>query len=245
MEQKQYKENGYVLLRGFFSDSELDEIESVLWTFHEEWLKNNRTAYENGILNSYSITSGNTVTPNQRLSLFAFISQDKIKKLTEALFPAKAFFLNSQLFFDPYNSAQPNYWHRDIQYTGLSISQQQESIQKQTVLHFRIPLKPEPGIELIPGTHQNWDLNEELETRLSLNGRKPSDDLARGVTIPLNRGDLLIFSANMIHRGLYGADRFTFDLIFCDDTPEFRNFTDVANQPNDSEVSLIPNRDLF
>ena len=124
------------------------------------------------------------------------------------------------------------------------IESQKEKIQQQNVVHFRIPFKPELGIELIPGTHKSWDLPEEEETRLAENGRTPSDSLERGKIIPLDRGDLLAFSANMIHRGLYGRNRFSFDIIFCDDTPDFKDFIDPKNQPDQQEIQVL-NSELF
>ena len=48
----------------------------------------------------------------------------------------------------------------------------------------------------------------------------------------------------MIHRGLYGNDRFTFDIIFCDDTPEFKKFIDFKNHPTQEELKSL-NSELF
>ena len=48
--------------------------------------------------------------------------------------------------------------------------------------------------------HRSWQRNN----------RRNSDDLSSGLTIELAAGDLLVFSTNMIHRGLYGLDRLAF-----------------------------------
>nr|WP_153395738.1 phytanoyl-CoA dioxygenase family protein [Chryseobacterium vaccae] len=242
--EQNYNHQGYVYLEQFFSEEELQPLEKILHTFHRAWLKDNDADYKAGAINSHSITSAQQITRQERLDLFKFISQEKISQLIHTLFPGKAIFLNTQLFFDPLNGKQSNYWHRDIQYTGMTIEEQKKNMITQNVLHFRIPLKAESGIELIPGTHREWDQEVEQETRLSINNRKPGDDLERGKKISLNRGDLLVFSANMIHRGLYGNDRFTFDIIFCDDTPEFRDFIDFKNHPAKEELPLL-NTDLF
>ncbi|MDR2237895.1 MAG: phytanoyl-CoA dioxygenase family protein [Chryseobacterium sp.] len=239
-----YNRQGYLYLGQFFSEAELQPLEQILHTFHRDWLENNDADYKAGAINSHSITSGKSISEQERLDIFKFISQEKIREIISGIFPGKAVFLNTQLFFDPLNPQQHNYWHRDIQYTGMTIEEQKNTILTQNVLHFRIPLQSEPGIELIPGTHREWDQEEEMETRLSVNGRKPDDDLERGRKIPLKRGDLLIFSAHMIHRGLYGNKRFTFDIIFGDDTPEFRNFIDYKNHPSEQELEFL-NTDLF
>lgn len=237
-----YNDFGYIHSENFFSDKELQQIEVILKKFHENWLKANEKDYQSGLINSHSLTSSKFISQEERLEIFKFIAQDEISKIIQTIIPGKAIFLNTQLFFDPFNKNQNNYWHRDIQYTGMNIDEQKEKIKTQNVLHFRIPLQSELGIELIPTTHKNWDLKEEEETRLSMNGRKPSDNLQRGKIISLDRGDLLIFSANMIHRGLYGNNRFTFDIIFCDDTPEFRTFIDFKNHPTQKELKSLNTR---
>lgn len=237
-----YNDFGYIHSENFFSDKELQQIEVILKKFHENWLKENEKDYQSGLINSHSLTSSKFISQEERLEIFKFIAQDEISKIIQTIIPGKAIFLNTQLFFDPFNKNQNNYWHRDIQYTGMSIDEQKEKIKTQNVLHFRIPLQSELGIELIPTTHKNWDLKEEEETRLSMNDRKPSDNLQRGKIISLDRGDLLIFSANMIHRGLYGNNRFTFDIIFCDDTPEFRTFIDFKNHPTQKELKSLSTR---
>ncbi|WP_334127185.1 phytanoyl-CoA dioxygenase family protein [Empedobacter brevis] len=240
-----YKHQGYIHFENYFHENDLLRLEDLLKKFHQKWLKENEQDYKNGLINSHSITSSDLIHTDERLFIFKFITQDKIQKIVQEIFPNKALFLNTQLFFDPFNPHQNNYWHRDIQYTGMKIEDQQQAIKTQNVIHFRIPFKPELGIELIPSTHKKWDSMDELETRLALNGRKPSDNLEEGKTVKMNRGDLLVFSANMIHRGLYGNDRFTFDIIFCDDTTEFRTFLDQNNHPSKSELELLTTTFIF
>ena len=52
-------------------------------------------------------------------------------------------------------------------------------------------------------------------------------------------GDLLVFSANMIHRGLYGLDRLSFDIIFCDSDPDLVKYVGHDCLPNDDELKKI------
>ncbi|MTG98694.1 MULTISPECIES: phytanoyl-CoA dioxygenase family protein [Myroides] len=236
-----FHQNSYLYLPLFFSEGELAIIEPILINFHEKWLKDYQDVYKSHLINSHSLTGSSSISTAERMQLFKFIASERLLAIVENLFPAKAKFLNTQLFFDPYNKEQKNYWHRDIQYTGLSIEEQQEKIKTENVIHFRIPLTEESGIELIPGSHHQWDLPIEEDTRLSQHGRQPSDALERGQIISLNRGDLLIFSANSIHRGLYGNNRFSLDIIYCDDIPAFKVFIDERNQPTDEELSQLNN----
>ncbi|WHT72073.1 phytanoyl-CoA dioxygenase family protein [Myroides odoratimimus] len=236
-----FEQNSYLYLPSFFTEEELTSIELILNNFHKQWLIENEQGYKKVLINSHSLTSSPFITKQERLALFQFIAQAKLIDIVESIFPDKAKFLNTQLFFDPYHKEQKNYWHRDIQYTGLSIEEQQEKIKTENVVHFRIPLKKENGIEIIPATHRLCDMPIEEDTRLSQHGRHPSDALERGQVFNLNRGDLFIFSANSIHRGLYGDERFSFDIIYCDDTPAFNAFIDPKNQPTEEELALLNN----
>ncbi len=240
-----YEQQGYLLLQNFFDEHSLLKLENILLKFHKIWLAENEVYYKNGLINSHSLTSGNTLGQKEKLELFNFISSDNLYQIMTRIFPSEAVFLNTQLFFDPFNQNQHNYWHRDIQYTGLSIDDQKKAIKKQNVIHFRIPLKAEKGIELIPGSHNNWDLAEEYDVRMSLNGKNPSDPLSRGKQISLNRSDLLVFSANLIHRGIYGNDRLSFDVLFVDKNPEMTRFIDPVNHPSAKLLEQLDKKDLF
>ncbi len=127
----------------------------------------------------------------------------------------------------------------------MTDEEQKKAIKAENVVHFRIPLIKELGIELIPETHRKWDSKQEYEVRNSLNGKKPSDSLKTGKLIELNRTDLLIFSANMIHRGIYGNDRFSFDIIFCDNKPEILKFRDENNLPKEIQLIEFSNKKIF
>lgn len=243
--QDEYQENGFVLARGFFSEAELTEIEPVLRAFHENWLSDNQAFYENGAINSAYITHNKAHNPQDRVDLFNFIASDKLMAIANALIPKGPAFMNTQLFFDPVRSDQKNYWHRDIQYAQLSIDEQKSRFSTNNVLHFRTPFVDERGIDLIPGTHKRWDTGREFDTRLEQNERQPSDDLPYSKAVPLNRGDLLVFSANMIHRGLYGGDRFALDIIFCDADPELLRFVEPDCLPDKQEMDLLALPEVF
>ncbi len=48
------------------------------------------------------------------------------------------------------------------------------------VLHLRVPLFDELGMELVPGTHKRWDSDEEFDVRQEKNGRVSSESLSTG-----------------------------------------------------------------
>ena len=112
------------------------------------------------------------------------------------------------------------------------------------MLHVRIPFTVDPGVEVIPGSHKNWDTEEESQVRLELNGHKNSENLSNGVQIPLQVGDVLLFSANMIHRGLYGKDRLALDILYCERVPQLVEFIQVKHQPS-AEMLADLDKSLF
>jgi len=189
-------------------------------------------------INSSGLTSGQYLNEEQRLTLFKLISDSQLINTLNQIIH-KPLFMGSQLFFDPFKPKQSNYWHRDGQY-HLSVDEQKLALTGPEVLHVRIPLTIDPGIEVIPGSHKNWDTNNELQIRLQQNEHKNSEHLSNGVQIPLQVGDVLMFSANMIHRGLYGKNRLALDILYCDSDPQLAEFIQVKHQPS---AQMLPDLD--
>jgi hypothetical protein len=212
------REQGFVHLPGFFSVATLAPLRAVVQRFHAAWLLEHAALYRAGAINSAYLTARDALDPADRLCLFRFVAQQPVHALV-AQWLAEPAFMNTQLFFNPLNAAQANYWHRDMQYTGMSLAQQQAALTRLEVLHLRVALNPEPGLELVPGSHQRWDTEQQLAIRLQQEGLRNNEPLAEAVAVPLQPGDLLIFSANMLHRGLYGLDRLAFDMLYCERDP--------------------------
>jgi hypothetical protein len=108
-----------------------------------------------------------------------------------------------------------------------------------------MPLVDEPGLEFIPGTHKRWHSDEALDVRLGQNGRQHYEDLPAAVSVIPKPGDVLVFSANMIRRGIYGLDRLSLDILFCDPVPELVTFVDGNCLPDQSTLARRENRTAF
>lgn len=243
-QQEHYRHHGYFYAPKFYCASALNELKLVVENFHQLWIQEHHDFYQNKAINSAYLTSPSLLDTDDRLTLFRWITDDKLIQAVQGIFPERMAFMNTQLFFNPVNPNQKNYWHRDPQY-HLSLQEQRESLKKHNVIHCRIPLYDESGIELVPGSHQNWDSDEELNTRLENDGKNNYDDLSTGLELPLKAGDLLVFSANMIHRGLYGKKRLSLDLLFCDYHPELLQHRDSACLPDEMMLSQINHEHLF
>jgi ectoine hydroxylase-related dioxygenase (phytanoyl-CoA dioxygenase family) len=239
-----HRESGYLLIRDFLSDDEILTLHNVVAEFHRLWQKDNATYYAQSAVNSAYLTNQGYLNDRQRQVLFDFIGSEKVMSIVNELIPKQPCFLNTQLFFNPVNPKQSNYWHRDPQY-HLTIEQQKSAISSSEVIHFRLPLLDELGIELVPGTHKRWDSTEELNVRLEQEGHKNNQPLSEGKVIKLDAGDLLIFSANMIHRGLYGLDRLAFDILFCQPDRSVIQFVSNDSLPSAEALTSLENSDAF
>lgn len=235
---------GYQVAPEFISAIGLNSLTQVLQHFHQGWLKANVEAFDKGAVNSAYLTNSLYLADADRLALFKFIGCNKIFELLAGLTERPVVFMNSQLFFDPKNPEQSNYWHRDPQY-HLNLVDQEKSLTGPKVYHLRVALVDEPGIELIPKTHQRWDTEQELDVRLARNGRQVHDALPNSRTIPLKAGDALFFDANVIHRGLYGGNRFALDILFCEPVPELMQFIAADCLPELQMFTQLDNPRIF
>ena len=242
--QISYTQNGYLVERGFFNRDELNLIREPVLEFHESWKQKNEQLYKDHAVNSAYLTGTEHLSEASRTRLFQFIGSSKIMTVVSAVLDGRAAFMNTQLFFNPVNQAQHNYWHRDPQY-HLSVDEQKAALAGSDVVHVRIPLADEPGVELVPASHKQWDTEEELDVRLGRNGKSVHDPLSTGERVRLNAGDLLVFSGNMIHRGVYGMDRLSLDVLFCDPEPELVKFVDEDCLPGAAVIDSLENADAF
>jgi len=206
--------------------------------------KDNLTFYKEEAFNSSLITGSEYLESDDRVKLFNFISSKKMMDIIESVIPVNPAFMNTQLFFNPVSPQLKNFWHRDCQYDH-DIEIQKQVIHDTQVVHLRVPLFDELGIELVPGTHKRWDNEEEFDVRQEEKGRESSDNLSTGKEIKLAASDLLVFSADMIHRGLYGLDRLALDILVFDSAADFVDYVDDDCLPDISMLDKIQDPRLF
>ncbi|UOO88653.1 phytanoyl-CoA dioxygenase family protein [Vitreoscilla massiliensis] len=235
-----YQQQGYLHLPGFYKPHQLAPLAAVLLKHHRAWLRQHQAAYQRGLINSHSLSADPALTEQDKMVLFQTIAAPTLLAQITPIFPRAPRFLNTQLFFDPYHRDQHNYWHRDVQYTGLDEAAQRSVMLQQNVLHCRIALRPERGLELIAGSHQRWDSPQEYAVRMGKPPYRPHDDLPGSTRIAMQSGDVLLFSANMLHRGLYGHQRLAFDIIYCDDHPDLLAFRSAAVLPTPAQLAMLP-----
>ncbi|GLS91187.1 hypothetical protein GCM10007916_22560 [Psychromonas marina] len=242
--KNKYEQQGYFVMRDYFSGAEIASLRKVVLTFHERWKQDNQQFYQEEAFNSSLITGTQYLSSPDRVQLFNFISSKKIMEIVDSVIPTNPVFMNTQLFFNPVNPQQKDFWHRDCQYDH-DVDVQKKVIHETQVVHLRVPLFDELGMELVPETHKRWDNDEEFAVRQELKGRTSSENLSTGKQIKLAAGDLLVFSADMIHRGLYGLDRLALDILVFDSMADFTDFVDDDCLPNMAMLDKINDPRLF
>ncbi|MDA7746494.1 phytanoyl-CoA dioxygenase family protein [Psychromonas sp.] len=245
--KQSYDEQGFFVINQYFTSTEMAALREVILRFHERWKEDNITFYQEEAFNSSLITGSQYLTTEDQINLFNFISSNKMMNIINSVISSMPAFMNTQLFFDPFNKQQANFWHRDCQY-DYDIEDQKRIIQATQVVHLRVPIFDEPGMEIVPGSHKRWDNEEEYNIRQEENNRLSHEPLSTGQKIPLNAGDVFVFSADMIHRGLYGLDRLAFDILVFDATGDGAIYADYVDDdclPDNMMLKAINNPTLF
>ena len=243
-QQPDYHQQGYLVFRQLLSQQQISQLRQLVQPVYRQWIAENQ--HQPGfaqLVNMHSLTLPHysQQQPEQRLALFNALATDGLVHELAALFGDDLYFHNTQLFFNPCAADKQNYWHRDLQYSPVPEAQQAAIHLDLCSLHVRIPLLDETGIELIPHSHQHWDSPLERDVRFALNGHQQHDDLPHSQLISLNKGDVLLFSAQMIHRGRYdfNSERLALDMCIGRPYPLLQGFVDPDVQPSQDELAAI------
>ncbi|MEO0395990.1 MAG: phytanoyl-CoA dioxygenase family protein [Cyanobacteria bacterium P01_A01_bin.137] len=247
---QQFEGQGYVVLNKFFEKNEIDQITHIVDRIYGQWREENHHALVGQqLINMHSLTHPKYFEgySHERLQFFNLIASTKLTDALERMFDKAIYFHNTQLFFNPYQNGKQPYWHRDLQYSPIDDAVQAAEQHNMLSLHVRIPLVAEKGVELIPDTHTRWDTELERNVRFELKGHANHETLPGSVLIEIEPGDVLIFSAQMIHRGNYALNpvRKALDLCLGSPHPLVLGFLDKTGLPNDSELEHIDNNQWY
>ncbi|TBR37545.1 phytanoyl-CoA dioxygenase [Marinomonas agarivorans] len=246
IDKNHYEQHGYVILRAFLNDDDLADIIVNIDPIYQVWRDNNQEQIaQNALVNMHSLTHSHFFKNNKnaRVKLFNTLANKKLITKLIHLFGEGIYFHNTQLFFNPINKEQQPYWHRDMQYSPIDDAQQSKEQSNMLSLHVRIPLQEETGLAVIKGTHKRWDTEQEHNVRFELNGHKSNEPLPDNELITLKLGDILIFNAQMIHRGNYDQNdtRKALDLCVGKYHPLSSQFFDKSVLPTEQEMAQLTN----
>lgn len=243
----QFEDQGYAILKRFFVPDEINSITYIVDRIYDQWrAENSHALIEQQLINMHSLTHPQYFQgrSQERIQFFELISPVKLIHALRCIFNTDIYFHNTQLFFNPHDQAKRPYWHRDLQYSPIDDNVQAAEHNNLLSLHVRIPLVAEKGVELVPKTHQRWDTELERNVRFELNGHRNHEALPEAVLIELEPGDLLIFNAQMIHRGNYASNpaRKALDLCVGKPHPLVEGFLNPMGLPTDEEIKHIRSR---
>lgn len=241
-----FDQQGYVVVRQFFDATEIDALAHMVDRIHAQWRQTHGS--EQGfarLVNMHSLTRADyfVTDPAARVRFFAQIASTKFTALIDGMFGDGIYFHNTQLFFNPADNTMQPYWHRDLQFSDVPDAVQAQAQPMLLSLHARIPLVPERGVALVPGTHHRWDTDLESKIRFGRNGQCHHESLPGEVLLDLNPGDLLVFDAQMIHRGNYESNPERKALDICLGKPHalICGYLDDAVLPTAQEMQKIEN----
>ncbi|WP_019142792.1 phytanoyl-CoA dioxygenase family protein [Noviherbaspirillum massiliense] len=248
-ERKAFADCGHVVLKGFFSRSEIAALSAIVDRIHSQWVESTVDADRRQQVNMHSLTSPAYFRDDARgrIDFFERIAPPSLTATMEEMFGGGLYFHNTQLFFNPSDRQQLPYWHRDLQYSQVEDALQASQQDQLLNLHVRVPLVKEAGVELVPGTHRRWDTALESSVRFERNGHRNSEDLPGARLIALDPGDILIFDAQMIHRGNYRLNetRKAFDICVGKPHPFSVQYLDASVLPDEQEIERIANNDWY
>lgn len=240
-----YQKHGFVVVRQLLDEARIAALGASIAAIFRQWLDAHRSDYAGrGLVNMHSLTHARYHASSEaRIRFFERIADTRMTALLEAMFGEDIYFHNTQLFFNPCNFTQPPYWHRDLQYSPIADAEQAAEQGRLLNLHVRMPLVAETGLALVSGTHRRWDTPLEAAVRFEREGHRHSDDLPGMRLISLEPGDVLIFDAQMLHRGHYRSNAGRMALDIC--AGRAHRFTlpylDRAVLPASGELARIAN----
>ena len=241
-----YAASGYAIIRGLLAPPDLAPLADAVEAVYRQWLKRNPDACAaQRLINMHSLTLPDYFldAPSDRLRFFDLLLPLDLTRFLDAMFGPGLYFHNTQLFFNPVDKDQAPYWHRDLQFSPVPDAEQAAALDRMLSLHVRIPLLPERGVALVPGTHRRWDTPFEAKVRFARDGQRNSDALPGEVLIDLEPGDVLVFHSQMIHRGHYAANsaRKALDLCVAKAHPLTARWLDPLVLPDEGDIGQIRN----
>ena len=91
----EYEENGYLVLKHFFEESELQTLREVVMHFHQSWIQENSKFYAEKAINSAYLTAKKHLKGSDRASLFTFIGSAKLMNVVSSIMGDRAAFMLS------------------------------------------------------------------------------------------------------------------------------------------------------
>lgn len=191
---KQFKEEGYVLVEGFFNTAEVKAMQAELERFRQEKLAQNVATDDDGKTHSTSQVNLQIKPLHDKSELFkVFPFQQKVKEAVNGLIGEPAGLLFDQIFLKPGKSGAGTSWHTDNAY--FKIKERETGVGMWTALH---EATVENGtLEIVPKSHlKDYEHERDLGSDHHVTCQP---DESKAVHCVLPAGGVVFFNFGIAH----------------------------------------------
>jgi hypothetical protein len=204
----QLLKKGYVVIRNFFNEKESEDLKKIIYTVHK-----NFNEKHSPIENSYTEVTG----MHRYKEYWDFIYNKKILETLKYIIGEDIYYLynsNSRLTTDQDNLDRHDYnWHRDSACRLFGVGPDWDKDEIYKVVRVGIYLFDskdiKSGLNIIPNTHRTKYNFDNILRIIHLRFKNIKNKYARffssilsnfiGLDIETNKGDIIIFLANLMH----------------------------------------------
>jgi Phytanoyl-CoA dioxygenase (PhyH) len=235
-----WRTRGYVVLPRFMGWRDRQRLRAACDRAERSWRNGLPPQRRDGPLSNMSYLTDPRWYDDGRVpaEILQFVAEPSVLDLVQAIAGDQPLFHNTQYFIEQAASDWDGEWHRDSQFLAADAAAEKRDITAATGVHFRIALKDDPWLRIVPGSHRRWDTPQEWAIRRE---RGRGDPLG-AVSVPLKAGDALLFHAWSIHQGLYRREpaRRTLDVIYMTRGTGERALTPKACMPSPVRMASLP-----
>jgi len=216
--QKQWQEEGYVVVRGLFDSDTTARLRDICFDVLKQWRVCNSENGEPGggpestvmrHLNHPRYFDGH---PDELCALMHAIAKPNVLDLGRTILQGEPLFRCTSLFFNPQENSRDGNWHRDTQFRSQSDDEEREKIFSQVdfgkSVQLQVALVESDDVEFVPGSHLRWDTDVEYDIRKADEGKNnKSNAMPDAIRVDIQPGDAVGFNPAGLHRGRYHTDR--------------------------------------
>lgn len=153
------------------------------------------------------------------VEILEIVADPEVLEVVGEVFDDEPLFRCTSLFFNPLEHGKDGNWHRDCQFTSKSEDEEREKFAAEVArirnegrvsgMQMQIALVPSEDSEYVPGSHLEWDSEDQYFIRQADGQKHNSSNLMPGAArMHQEPGDAAAFHAFGLHRGRYHADKF-------------------------------------
>jgi hypothetical protein len=215
--QKQWEEEGYVVVRGLFDPNHTARLRDICFDVLAQWrVCNPEKGEPGGGLESTVMRhlnhSGYFSDGRDGLhDLMHAVADVRVLDLVRTILQGEPMFRCTSLFFNPQENSRDGNWHRDTQFRSETDAEEREKILSRqgfgVGVQLQVALVASDDVEFVPRSHLRWDTDEEyLIRKADEGGHNKSNAMPHAIRVSLESGDAVGFNAAGLHRGRYHAD---------------------------------------